>query len=301
MRRHSDQPELAHEAKRSPALSYEPPGSYGVVRVLEHGFATALTRWHYHPEYELHLITSTRAKASVGDHIGHHEAGYLALTRPRLPHNWMAVDAPPAGPQRAIHKVLQFRDEPLRAAAEQISELGNSFGLLDRARFGIEFSGLRAQADQHFEHIKASHGLPRLMAFLAYLNDLAQTQDYRLLSSVSLQSFDGSSTTQITSMIDYLLQNYADPMHMANVARYFGMPEKYFSKYFRKSTGNTFTDFVCQLHINRAAQLLAESEHHVASIAYEVGFNNMANFNRRFLALKGMSPQQARQRANGRS
>src|SRR5690349_8668291 len=78
-------PELEHDVGRTPSLGYEPAGSYGHVRFLEHGFPNPLVRWHYHEEYELHLIVATRGKVFVGDYIGHFEPGHLVLTGPRLP------------------------------------------------------------------------------------------------------------------------------------------------------------------------------------------------------------------------
>ena len=88
-------PELEHDFARDPTLGYEPEGSYGYVRCLEHGFPNPLVRWHYHEEYELHLILQTRGKVFVGDYIGHFEPGHLVLTGPRLPHNWISTDVPP--------------------------------------------------------------------------------------------------------------------------------------------------------------------------------------------------------------
>lgn len=276
---------------------FEPIESCGVVRCLEHGFPTLLNRWHYHPEYELHLITETRGRAFVGDYIGYYEPGHLVLTGPRLPHNWLASDAPSDGRNRPIHKVLQFSDEPIRGAAQSIGELRELLGLMERARYGIEFFGAQERAALHFEKIKATHGMPRFIAFMEYLSDLASWTDYRLLSSVSLQGIDDAATARTAGIIEYIAENFAEPLTMAAVAQRFEMTEKYFSKYFRKATGNTFTEFVCQLRINRACQLLVESDHYVANICYEVGFNNVANFNRRFVHIKGMSPRRFRQQA----
>ena len=59
------------------------------IRYLEHGWPSDLCRWHAHEEYELHLITATRGKSFVGDHIGDFKAGDLFMTGPNLPHNWI--------------------------------------------------------------------------------------------------------------------------------------------------------------------------------------------------------------------
>ena len=126
-------PELEHDAGRSPSLGYEPAGSYGVVRCLEHGVPNPLVRWHYHEEYELHLIVATRGKVFVGDYIGQFEPGHLVLTGPRLPHNWISTDVPEAG-VALRDVVLQFADAPLREAAKVIPELGEALPLLERAR-----------------------------------------------------------------------------------------------------------------------------------------------------------------------
>ena len=87
------QPELERDIARSPSLGYEAPET-GLVRCLAHGFPSPLVRWHFHEDYELHLITETSGKAFVGDWIGPFQPGHLVLCGPRLPHNWISLDVP---------------------------------------------------------------------------------------------------------------------------------------------------------------------------------------------------------------
>ena len=92
----------------------------------------------------------------------------------------------------------------------------------------------------------------------------------------------------------------ARPLLAGEVAAELGMSESRFSRFFRRATGNTFTDFVNRVRINRACQLLMESDRTITAICYEVGFNNVANFNRRFLEIKGMTPSEFRRQAERR-
>ncbi len=290
-------PELERDFSRSPALGYEPPDEVGFVRCLEHGFPTPLARWHYHDEYELHLITSTSGKAFVGDWIGPFQAGHLVLTGPRLPHNWVSMDMPEGGvAQRDL--VIQFPHEPLVKAADTIPELREILPLLDRARHGIEFFGLSEAAQQHWRRVKSAKGLRRLTAFCDYLADLAACTDYRLLSSVQLQSDDDdASIDQIHAVVSRITDHLADEHSASALAAELGMSESRFSRFFRKATGNTFTDFVNRVRISRACQLLMDTDQQVTHICYEVGFNNVANFNRRFLEIKGMTPTEFRKQS----
>lgn len=293
-------PELEHDAGRTPSLGYEPTGSFGCVRCLEHGFPNPLVRWHYHDEYELHLIVASRGKAFVGDYIGNFEPGHLVLTGPRLPHNWISGDVPQGGiALRDI--VLQFPDVPLRHAAQYMPELSEVLPLLERARHGIEFFGMSETARVHYAQIKGCHGIQRLSRFVELLGALVRCSDYRLLSSVQLQSVeDEASLAKLSSIVDYIAENCTSDFSVESVRDRLGMTGSQFSRYFRQATGNTFTDFVNHLRINKACELLMETDQYISSICYAVGFNNVANFNRRFLQIKGIAPKEYRRQVQNR-
>jgi AraC-like DNA-binding protein len=293
------QPELERDYARSASLGYEAP-EVGLVRCLAHGYPTPLARWHFHDEYELHLITATSGKAFIGDWIGPFVPGHLVMCGPRLPHNWISLD-PPEGGVAERDLVIQFRHDPLERAAAEIPELHEVMQLLDRARSGIEFFGMSDRARAHWEHVKAVRGLRRFAVFCEFLADLSQCTDYRLLSSVQMQGADGDAEVdQINVIVNRITANVAEPISAGEIALELGMSESRFSRFFRRSTGNSFTDFVNRVRINSACHLLMQTDHYVTDICYQVGFNNVANFNRRFLEIKGMTPSEFRRQADHR-
>lgn len=122
--------------------SYEliPPKTNGSILYRQHGFPDELVRWHYHKEYELHLITHSTGKVFVGDYIGNFYPGNLILTGPNLPHNWIShTDEQDVYPER--DRVVVFTDEVIQSARQVMPEFGELDDLLYRSRFGIQFEG----------------------------------------------------------------------------------------------------------------------------------------------------------------
>jgi AraC-like DNA-binding protein len=293
-------PEFEHDLNRDPRLGYEAPNTSEFVRCVEHGSPTPLERWHCHDEYELQLIVGARGRAFVGDYVGHFEPGHLVLTGPRLPHNWISTDLPPNG--LAVRSlVIQFREEPLRDGMRAIKELEETLPLLERARHGIEFFGLSDSIRDRFYRIKGSHGLERFAEFAALLCQLRRCEDYRLLSSnptIGLGPAAASST--INAIVEFVNENFAEPMAIADVAARFNMSDSRFSRYFSRATDSTFTGFVNLVRVHKACELLMHSEEQISSICYAVGFSNVANFNRRFREVKGMTPREFRRQGTER-
>lgn len=289
-----DLPELESAVSRSPDLGYESPDEVGLVQCLGHGFPTPLARWHYHEECELHLIVASHGKAFVGDWIGPFEPGHLVLCGPWLPHNWLSTDVPDRGlPERDL--VIQFRHDSIARAAESIPELAEVLPMIERSRFGIEFFGLGEAAERHWRRCKAARGIARFGAFCDFLAELAASREYRLLSSSGLQGTrDESEQDKVSAVIERITRHLAEPVAQSELADDLGMSQSQFSRWFRKATGNNYVDFVNQVRISRACQLLADTDRLIADIGREVGFQTIANFNRRFLELKGQTPTEFR-------
>ena len=111
---------------------------------------------------------------------------------------------------------------------------------------------------------------------------------------------DDAAQRPVNEVINFLAERSHEPPTLPELCARFNMSESHFSRVFRRATGHTLTDFVNRLRVNRACQLLMDTQLFVTSICYDVGFNNVANFNRRFLEIKGMTPTEFRRRAEAR-
>ena len=284
--------------RKAPELERE---SYdGIINYLEHGYPSSRVRWHCHEEYELHLIVATSGRLFVGDYIGEFSPGHLVLTGPRLPHNWIS-NVVPEGGVALRDMIVQFAHAPLAGAARVIPELRELLALLERSSYGVEFFDMGHEAEQHLARIRATHGAERFAEFVQLMSKLARTANYRLLSSASLRSYDDDATlAKVNAVLNYITDNYREPISAEMLAEQVGMSLSKFSRFFRKATGNSFTDFISRLRINKACQLLMDTDQYVSNVCYDVGFQNVANFNRRFLQVKGVTPKEFRRQADGR-
>jgi AraC-like DNA-binding protein len=113
-----------------------------------------------------------------------------------------------------------------------------------------------------------------------------------------MQSESGDAELeQINRIVNRITDDIGQAPTAAEAAAELGMSESRFSRFFRRATGNTFTDFVNRIRIHQACKLLMEGDRLITEICYEVGFNNVANFNRRFLEVKGMTPSEFRRQS----
>jgi AraC-like DNA-binding protein len=276
-------------------------GAQRSVHYLEHGFPNPLVRWHYHDNYELHLVVESTGKMFVGDHVGTFAPGNLVLTGPRLPHNWISQSAP--GEIIELRDlVVQFRKDLVPDMAKLAPELMSILPLLERARHGVEFLSIDIiRARTLFESVRDQSGPLRIAKLLEFLDHLSRESDYSLLSTLAIRSeADQASQDKIEVVTQYISEKFSQEITLTDMAKKVGMNDSAFSRFFAKATGNSFNRFVNRVRISKACELLFETETPITAICYETGFNNIANFNRRFRELKGSTPREYRRHSRMR-
>ncbi len=268
------------------------------IRYLEHGWPSDLCRWHAHEEYELHLITETTGKAFIGDYIGEFRAGDLFMTGPNVPHNWISDEH--VSKQVDIRDMLvQFSHGSVTKLTEAFPEFSKVLDMLYLARMGIKFEGFNPTfARGHLEAIRDNKGVERILAFVRFLVRLHEHAEKKTLSSMQVTQVDsGSKHARIGLVIDHIIQNYRDEISQTEAADKAGMAQSSFSRNFKSVTGHNFVDFITRVRVGQACSMLYGTDEQVTTICYKSGFQNLANFNRQFRKLKGMTPSEYRRLA----
>lgn len=244
--------------------------------------------WHYHAEYELTHIVRSRGTRVVGDHMGPYGDGDLVLLGPNLPHTW---ESDGAGDKPMVAVGMQFQEEILGDSFLEQPELRRVRQLLhELAPRGVFWARVRPTLQRRLRAMPRRQGLPRILELLALLDALAQEPRELLCSPDYSPHIFSPDRQRLERVTDFLHANFREPLTLAQVAELAAMSPSHFSRFFKRATQMTFVAYVNHLRIGWVCRHLLESDSSIAAAAYAVGYNNLANFNRRFRAIKGMSP-----------
>jgi len=106
-----------------------------------------------------------------------------------------------------------------------------------------------------------------------------------------------SKMTDVTLQLatDYMDANFNNNISVDTVAEYVQRSSSYLSRIFKESTGMTINDYLIQLRIKRAMELLKQLHLSLEEICQEIGYANVSYFNKMFKSRTGLTPGQFRQ------
>jgi AraC-like DNA-binding protein len=103
-----------------------------------------------------------------------------------------------------------------------------------------------------------------------------------------------NNTTQ--NLLKYIEGHFLENITLESIATALGFSKFYLSRIFSNKIGYQFNDYLNRLRINKAQQLLSETDKTVTNIALECGFESQRNFNRIFKELISLTPTEFRDR-----
>lgn len=95
----------------------------------------------------------------------------------------------------------------------------------------------------------------------------------------------------IRNALKYIEKNYNREITLDELSRHVGLSKCYLSTTFKKMTGQSFTDYVNHLRIEKAKQLFMQIDLKVFEVAEKVGFKDPKYFTKLFKNIEGVSPK----------
>jgi AraC-like DNA-binding protein len=280
--------------KLKPVLEYLPRDAEASFVVKDFDYPYYPTPWHYHPEYELVLVTESTGKRFIGDEIKNFGPGDLAFIGPNLPHLYRNDSQYYTGSAlRAKSIVVHFLESSLGKDFLTLPEAAKLRPLFDRSLQGLEITGqTNAEVTRKLYELLALDGLQRWLKLVEILDVIAGSDDYRIISTQPVMGRHEKDSQRLSMAVEWVMKSFHEDIRLEEIARAANMSVPSFSRYFKQRTRKTFSSFVTEVRLGQAARLLQEDQNSIAAICYACGFNNLSNFNRLFKKFYRMSPLQ---------
>lgn len=145
------------------------------------------------------------------------------------------------------------------------------------------------------EKMPDMNGLQRLSSLFSIFDILSRAQEYEQLASpgfVKDSNLNGSE--RLNKVINYIMQNFDQDISLPEVASTANMSLTAFCNFFKENYRLTFVEYLNTVRVGHACKLLFDKDRNVVDVAYECGYNSLANFNKQFRKYKNMTPTEYR-------
>ena len=133
------------------------------------------------------------------------------------------------------------------------------------------------------------------------LEVISKRGEFETLSTQEVKQVNNKNRERIDRIFQYTMENFKEPIQLSTIASIADMSIPAFCNYFKKSTRKKYIDFLNEVRVGYSCKLITDNTQiTVEAACYDSGFNTLANFNKQFLKVKGMTPSKYRKVFLGR-
>lgn len=114
--------------------------------------------------------------------------------------------------------------------------------------------------------------------------------------SLALQASEPDQNDPVEAVCSYIQNHFAQEISLNQLADITHFSPGYISRLFHRRMGVTLRNYISQIRVENASQMLQLSRKGVADIALDCGFRNLSHFYRVFKQHTGITPKEMRNR-----
>lgn len=249
-------------------------------------------QFHQHQEIQLSYILEGEGTLIVGDTISHYQKGDILAIGGNLPHLFKSE---PNASVKSHMLTLFFTKQGFGEQffhLEELSEVNSFFQKIDN---GFKVLSHHKSLAESFIKVKDNDKLERFIIFLQILKILTKAKKQPLSSYTYGKNYSADEGKRMQDVMSYTMNHFHEVISLDDIAEVALMTKNAFCKYFKKRTNKTYVQFLNELRVEKASQLLlSQKELSIAEIGFQSGFGNVSNFNRQFKLVKEMTPSSFR-------
>ena len=249
---------------------------------------------HQHKEIQISLVVEGEGTFVIGDCVGDFKPNDIFVIGENLPHVFKRDSTNEQDPEMiSIFFTKKSYGEHFFELPE-FDHLQTFFGDLS---LGIKILSNKEELITLISTINNDSKFNQFLTFMNILNLLGEANRKKLSSLINLKKYNGNEGKRMGDIFQYTMDNFHKEVTLNNVANIANMTPNAFCRYFKQRTTKTFVNFLIDIRIGNACKLLAKNNDlSITEISYKSGFNNLANFNRKFKFLKGVTPSEYRKK-----
>jgi len=246
-------------------------------------------RLHQHEEIQISHIINGTGKLLVGDSIHQFSKGDIYIIGSNLPHIFKSIPD-----DFDAHMVTVFFTENTFGAdffnLPYLKELQPFF---NNSNSGFKVISNKKEISKTLLKLSSQEKLNRFVSFLELLEHLSKVEIEPLSKFIYSKTLSSNEGERLQVIFDFVFKNFHKPITLEEIAKMAFMTPNAFCRFFKQRTNKTFFQFLIELRVEHACQLLnAKKELNINLISDLSGFNSISNFNKKFKKIKGITPTQ---------
>ncbi len=244
---------------------------------------------HEQDSWELSHVMVGSGNRLIGDTQMPFRSGDLVLIPPGIPHCWYFNSDETDSDGRISNITIIFDDTLLERIASSFPELTEMTTRLKSLSDALSISGL--QGAEIIKVLKDMRMQPGEMRLASLMNILVRLGSLHETMTVGTRHKLTKEETRLNQVRIYVTCNAERQITLDDIARHLGMSRSSFCSFFKKASGQTFVNYLNDVRLERAGEMLQSTSLTVSEISAKVGFNDTPYFHRAFRRKFGVSPQ----------
>ncbi|TLP76777.1 helix-turn-helix domain-containing protein [Maribacter sp. ACAM166] len=249
-------------------------------------------RLHQHEEIQISHIVNGTGKLLVGNSIHQFSEGDTYVIGSNLPHIFKSIPG-----EFDAHMVTVFFTKSTFGTdffnLPYFKELKHFFY---NSNSGFKVLSQRHEISKTILKLSLQEKLERFVSFLGLLDHLGKVEMEPLSKFIYSKTLSSTEGERLQVIFDFVFKNFQHPIALEEVSKMAFMTPNAFCRFFKQRTNKTFFQFLIELRVAHACQLLStKKELNINLVSDLSGFNSISNFNKKFKKIKGITPTQYQQ------